>query len=67
MLSFEVIKMREKTTGISCLLCGSYVEMAVDGKLHMCRCGAVGIDTTDGYIRFIGEPRDFNKITEVDL
>lgn len=49
---------------VECNKCGDKIHSRYSGEFVTCRCGAISVDQTDYYIRYIGEPQDFKKEDE---
>lgn len=46
-------------TYVKCKLCNTEIFSWYEGEFHTCRCGAISIDETEYYCRFIGDPQNF--------
>ena len=49
---------------IKCKLCGDIIEGDKKGHLILCECGACAIDETQYYCRILGEPNNYEKISD---
>lgn len=47
-----------------CKLCEDVIYSRHDGEYRSCKCGAIAVDQTPHYSRFIGEPANFVKVNE---
>lgn len=50
-----------------CRKCGVVIESETVHGFRMCPCGAVGVDGGKEYLRRIGEPGDFEELSEYTL
>jgi ribosomal protein S27AE len=44
-----------------CNKCGDGIFSAFEGQFVTCSCGAISVDQTQYYTRFIGNPEDFKR------
>ena len=49
---------------VECNECGDVIYSRYSGELRSCSCGAVIIDQTPHYQRFIGDPKNFKFTME---
>lgn len=52
------------TNKIRCRKCGDILESKSVHDFKMCRCGSVGVDGGRSYLRRIGDPEDFEELSE---
>ncbi len=45
---------------VKCNKCGDVIKSKYEGHFISCKCGAISVDQTLYYSRFIGNPEDFN-------
>ena len=46
---------------VFCAKCGTGIFSAYEGQFVSCKCGAISVDQTEHYSRYIGNPEDFVK------
>ena len=49
---------------IECNKCGDKIHSRYSGEFVTCKCGAISVDQTHYYSRYIGSPEDFKHITD---
>lgn len=47
-----------------CAKCGDKIHSRYSGEFVTCKCGAISVDSTPYYTRFIGNPQDFKHIRD---
>lgn len=47
-----------------CKLCSDVIYSRSEGEYRSCKCGAIAVDQTPYYTRYIGEPANFIKVDE---
>lgn len=47
-----------------CKLCEDIIWSAYSGEYKECKCGAIAVDQTAYYARYIGKPENFIKVDE---
>ncbi len=52
----------KKETYWKCKKCGDEVYWNTHKKLIYCKCGALGVDGCEGYIRILGDEKDRETI-----
>lgn len=48
-------------TPVECNKCGDTIKSKFEGHFVTCKCGAISVDQTKYYSRYIGNPEDFKK------
>lgn len=48
----------------TCNKCGDTIKSSYPGEFVSCKCGAISVDQTEHYSRYIGDPQDFKHITD---
>jgi hypothetical protein len=56
---------------VTCNKCGDKIHSKYSGEFVTCKCGAISVDQTKWYQRYIGNPEDFkmkpdNEQTGID-
>lgn len=46
---------------VECVQCGDVIWSRYSGEFRTCKCGAIAIDSTPHYTRYIGNPGDFKR------
>lgn len=49
-------------TYIKCKKCGTEIYWNTQKKMTPCKCGAIEVDGTEGYVRVIGNKEDYEEI-----
>lgn len=49
---------------VKCKLCGDVIFSRYEREFVSCRCGAIAVDQTKYYSRYIGDPENFIQIQE---
>jgi len=49
-------------TEVECRKCGDRIKSSYPGEFVTCKCGAIAVDQTEYYTRYIGEYEDFMKV-----
>jgi len=49
----------KKETYIKCKKCGTEIYWNTHKKMAPCKCGAISVDGTEGYIRISGNKEDY--------
>ena len=50
---------RFNPTPVTCRLCEDTIKSRYSGEFVTCKCGAISVDQTAYYSRYIGNPQDF--------
>ena len=51
-----------KDTHYKCKKCGDKIYWNTHKQVTYCKCGALGVDGCEDYIRLIGDKRNFEKV-----
>ena len=46
---------------VTCNKCGGTIKSSYEGEFVTCKCGAISVDQTKYYSRYLGNPEDFKK------
>jgi hypothetical protein len=46
---------------VECNKCGDKIHSKYPGQFVSCKCGAISVDQTQYYARYIGDPKDFKQ------
>lgn len=57
----EVVGREEWQQDVECNRCGDVLYSECRGWFTSCKCGAISIDQTPYYTRYIGNPEDFKN------
>jgi len=49
---------------VECNKCGDKIHSKYSGEFVTCKCGAISVDQTRYYSRYIGDPKDFKQKDE---
>ena len=52
---------------IKCKKCGDVIESKYTHDFKMCKCGAVGVDGGHAYLRRLGNPDDWEELSEITI
>ena len=55
------------TNKIKCKNCGDVIESKYTHDFKMCKCGAVGVDGGRAYLRRLGNPDDWEELSEITI
>lgn len=50
---------------VKCRKCGDEIWSKYVGEFVTCKCGAISVDQTRHYTRYIGTPSDFEEVNHV--
>lgn len=55
--------MKHTQSFYKCKSCGDKIGINTNGRLVYCKCGKLGIDGNEYYVRIIGEKNDFEIVS----
>lgn len=57
----EVVGREDWQADVECNKCGDVIYSKYDGEFTTCKCGAISVDQTPYYTRYIGDPENFKR------
>ena len=63
-MSKEIVNKTKGKTYYKCTHCGDEIFWNTRKKMIMCKCGALGVDGCEFYVRLIGNEKDRKVITK---
>ena len=57
-------KLEKWNSPVQCAKCGDKIHSRYSGEFVSCKCGAISVDQTPEYQRFIGNINDFVEVNE---
>ena len=52
----------KKEAYFKCKKCGDEIYWNTHKQVTYCKCGALGVDGCEDYVRLVGDKRDFEKV-----